>query len=321
MKTELREWIPAFAGMTLLLVSSLAFAQSNGGYAGAFLRMGLGAEAIAQGDAFTARANNGFAGYYNPAGLPHLTKRHFAVSYSNLALDRSFNFVGLSFPLKPTAGVAVGWINAGVNNIDGRDFDGEHYGDLEFAENAFTFAFANRFSKYVSAGVGVKILYDLFPRMLEEDKSLKATGVGFDFGALVKPSKYFQIGLQARDINAKYGWDSSQYWNQGMSKNDKFPTLAKCGIAIFPYQRVSAEYDLEMSSQEVFEHHFGFEYSVDFKPEHNFALRTGLDQDCPTFGLGYDMVLGKLQAKLDLAYIMENISPEDTMIFSWSLLF
>jgi hypothetical protein len=283
--------------------------------------MGLGAEAIAQGDAFTARASNGFATYYNPAGLAFLHKRTLATSYSYLALDRSFNFIGLTFPLKPTAGVSLGWINAGVTNIDGRDYDGNHYGTLEFYQNSFAFGFANRFSQYVSAGISVKILYGLFPDMLEDNKALKANGVGFDFGALVKPVRWLRLGLQVRDINAKYGWDSSEYYSEGMSKNDQFPTIYKAGFAFLPGNGLAAEYDLELSSQNAVEHHFGLEYAIIFKPERTFVLRTGYDQDVPTFGFGYYFPLGKLTSRLDTAYILENVAPDDTMIFSWSLWF
>ena len=304
-----------------LSISSIADAKTNGGYAGAFLRMGLGAEALAQGDAFTARADNGFAGYYNPAGLAFLKQRTAATSYSRLALDRSFNFLGIALPLKPSAGVSIGWINAGVTNIDGRDFDGNHYGNLEYFENAFTFGFANRFSKYVAVGIGVKILYDLFPKTLEDDKALKSTSVGFDVGVMVQPIRKLRIGLQARDINAKNSWETSEYWSEGLTKNDDFPTILKIAAAYFPINGLEAEYDLELSSKDVIEHHFGFEYAVFFMERQQFALRTGYDHDVPTFGFGYLFPIGSLNSQFDAAYIIENVAPDDTIIFSWSLMF
>lgn len=296
-------------------------AETNGGYAGAFLRMGLGAEALAQGDAFVARAVNGYSAYYNVAGLAFLKKRVFTTSYSNLALDRSLNFISAAFPLKPTAGVSVSWINAGVTNIDGRDFDGNHYGNLEYFENAFMFGFANRFSDFVSAGIGVKILYDLYPEMLDDDKALKSTGVGFDFGLMIRPLKDLSVGVQVRDINAKNSWDTSEYWSEGLTKNDDFPTVFKIGTAYTPIPGLTAEYDLEMSSQNAVEHHFGFEFAVIFKPERSFFLRTGYDHDVPAFGFGYLFPIKSFASSIDAAYVMENVAPDDTMIFSWSLYF
>jgi len=300
---------------------NLASAKTNGGYAGAFLRMGLGAEAIAQGDAFSARADNGFAVYYNPAGLSLQKSRYAALSYSNLALDRSFNYVGVSFPLPPTAGVALGWINAGVTNIDGRDFDGNHYGNLEYFQNAFYFGFSNRFSNYVSAGIGVKIIYDLFPDMLEDNKALKSSGVGFDAGIIVRPWRTLRIGLLARDINAKDSWDTSEYWSEGLSKNDVYPTVYKAALAYSPILGVEAEYDLEVSSQNAVEHHFGMEYALVYQPERMFCLRMGYDQDSPAVGFGYMFPVKGMKIAVDAAYVIEDVSPEDTMIFSWSFIF
>jgi len=302
------------------MVSSL-YADTNGGYAGAFLRMGLGAEAMAQGDAMVARTSSGFAGYYNAAGLADIKNRTFATSYSHLALDRQLNYVGICFPLKPTAGLSLSWINAGVTGIDGRDYDGNHYGWLSYHENSFNFAFANKFSPYVSAGVGVKVLYGLFPEMLDDDKAIKATGVAFDVGVMIKPHDMFQVGLQVRDINGKYGWDSSEFYSEGTTKNDKFPRIYKVGVAVFPTGDLSAEYDIELSDKDAIEHHFGLEYAVLYKDDYAFKMRTGYDHDVPTFGFGFSFPMWDVVSTLDMAYIIEDVAPNDTMIFSWSVLF
>ncbi len=56
---------------TIILIMSLIFGNAvaveyNGGFAGAFLRMGLGARAVAMGNSGVARPMDGFALYYNP---------------------------------------------------------------------------------------------------------------------------------------------------------------------------------------------------------------------------------------------------------------
>ena len=52
-----------FIGLT-----SQIYAGGNGGYAGAYLRLGLGARGMAMGNAQVASADQGFGFYYNPAG-------------------------------------------------------------------------------------------------------------------------------------------------------------------------------------------------------------------------------------------------------------
>jgi len=116
--------------------SELLAEEGYGGYAGAFLRMGLGARPKALGGAYTAVAEGSYAGYYNPGAFPRNNYKELTLSYSALSLDRNFNYVGLVIPITPRtgsgekplkAGVHLGWINAGVDNIDGRDSNGRHY--------------------------------------------------------------------------------------------------------------------------------------------------------------------------------------------------
>ncbi|MEJ2052065.1 MAG: hypothetical protein P8Y60_19910, partial [Calditrichota bacterium] len=109
--------VPTFTILIIFLGISPVFAEGNGGYAGAYLRLGLGARAIAMGNAQVATADNGFGFYYNPAALPYLQKLSANFSYSFLSLDRRFAYVGLSTPIKPEAGLSIGWIFSGVGDL------------------------------------------------------------------------------------------------------------------------------------------------------------------------------------------------------------
>ncbi|NIR52382.1 hypothetical protein GWO43_27470, partial [candidate division KSB1 bacterium] len=112
-------------------ISTGLFAEGNGGFAGAFLRVGLGARALAMGNAQVANPENGYGGFYNPAGLPHLQKLTFAISYSSMSLDRRFNYVGLATPVKPFGGLSAGWIYSGVGNIRAYDSRGADVGEID----------------------------------------------------------------------------------------------------------------------------------------------------------------------------------------------
>ena len=63
------------------MLSATLFAETNAGLAGSYLRMGLGAQAIAMGNSGVALSANGFSAYYNPAGIPYLDKRHLSMTY------------------------------------------------------------------------------------------------------------------------------------------------------------------------------------------------------------------------------------------------
>jgi len=94
----------AVIAATIALVGAyapVANAGSNAGMAGAFLRMGLGARALALGDVGVAIPGDGYGLYYNPATLPYLKERALLTTYTYLALDRHLNFVGFALPLHP----------------------------------------------------------------------------------------------------------------------------------------------------------------------------------------------------------------------------
>ncbi|MCB2198413.1 hypothetical protein KQI63_03355 [bacterium] len=64
-------------------------AEGFAGSAGAFLRMGSGASALASGDAGVARAMGAEQAHYNAAGLPFAPANDVYVGYHSLSLDRS----------------------------------------------------------------------------------------------------------------------------------------------------------------------------------------------------------------------------------------
>jgi len=125
----------------------------------------------------------------------------------------------------------------------------------------------------------------------------------------------------ARDITAKDGWDTSEYWSEGLSKTDAYPAIYKAAVSCAPVQGLEAEYDLEVSSRDAVEHHFGLEYALFYQPERIFCLRMGYDQDCPAVGFGFLFPLKRIKVALDAAYVIEDVAPEDTMIFSWTFIF
>ncbi|MFQ6617960.1 MAG: hypothetical protein ACE5QV_04645, partial [Fidelibacterota bacterium] len=142
-----------FCILYLSLSGKILYAGGGAGYAAPHLRLGLGARAIGMGNAFTAVVDDGFSIYYNPAGLPWLEKRHLSITYSFLSLDRKFGFIGYAQRIKPGAGFALGWVHAGTDNIDGRDFNGRHTEFYSESFNTFYFSFSINFLKQFSAGI------------------------------------------------------------------------------------------------------------------------------------------------------------------------
>ena len=105
---------PIFILMIAFMAQSGFAASGDGGYAGAFLRMGFEARTKALGDAFTAVPEGAVAGIYNPATLPNMNTRQAILSTSFLPLDRNLNYIGFAMPIRPkTNGEGEAPLNAG----------------------------------------------------------------------------------------------------------------------------------------------------------------------------------------------------------------
>jgi hypothetical protein len=244
--------------------------------AGAFSRMGFGARGIGMGNAMSAITTGELNSYYNPALNSFQEGNSFHTSYSFLSLDRNLNFVNFTKKFgngeggKAIPGISVGIINAGVDNIDGRDSQGNKFDDLSTSENQFFLSLSNRFSNKLALGVSFKFYY----YKLYED--VTASGLGFDIGALYLLNENITISFMISDINSKYEWDTSNlYGSSGNTTTDKFPVLKKIGISYkLNDPNIIAAVEFENSNAETNYIRVGAEYNV-FE---NLYFRAGVDK-------------------------------------------
>jgi hypothetical protein len=314
----------------LVMLTHSASAGSNAGTAGAFLRMGLGARALSMGDVGVALPGNPYGIYYNPASLPYLTERTVLTTYNYLSLDRHFNFVGFASPLKPpsaepgkvlSAGVGVGWINAGPGTLEGRDTDGNYIGDFDYADNAFYFSFALRLTNIVSVGFSPVVVYGSFPD-LSDDESLYSTRLGFDAGILVNPYDRLYLGAQARHINAQYRWDTGTIWDEsGTTRTDKFPRIYRFGASYDFDFGLLVTGEFETSDEEDNQIHTGLEYTYSIFDPYIFNFRAGYDDQDLAFGIGFGFDVWKVRGQLDYAYQIQDVPPFDSQVISFAVSF
>jgi hypothetical protein len=315
--------------LSIFLTSLIHASEGDGGYAGAFLRMGIGARAKSMGDAYSAIPQGAMAGIYNPALLPHLKEREALVSFAFLPLDRSLDLVCYAQPLSPKvspdedakplkAGFSLAWVHAGVDNIDGRDGSGNHIGYFSNSEHAFYLSFAISPAPFISLGVGGKVLYNRFPKLAQEDAAITSTGFGIDVGVYVTPIRNLMLGVVVRDNLSKYTWNTDKLWDRGTSTTYKFPKVLRSAIAYkLPQDWLLLAAEIESSEEQNPRYHFGAELSY----LHLGALRLGYDDGYPTFGLGFNTHLFGKKAGLNYAFIAVGDAPRADHIFSWTFTF
>lgn len=317
----------------IILASTIIIAQPQfteiATRVGAFSRMGFGARGMGMGNAMSAVITGELVSYYNPAVTVFQENNSVLTGYSFLSIDRNLNFLSytrrfdfyskkdsLAENPKPrnSAGVSIGVINAGVSNIDGRDNNGLPTGELSTSENQFYLAVANRFSEKFSVGITAKFYY----YKLFED--INTTSFGVDIGALYKIDDQFTVALAVIDINSKYKWDTSPFYERGVITEDKFPNLRKLGVSYLNKEiGILASVEYENSSAETNILRAGVEYNI----YDGLYLRSGIDQFNlsntdwpikPALGFSFYKSFGNFKVGVDYAFVIEQYSSNDRHI-------
>ncbi|MCB9365775.1 MAG: hypothetical protein H6508_01110 [Calditrichaeota bacterium] len=317
-----------YVAAALLFVSSLSLAGTNGGYGGAFTRVGAAVRAQGMGNAFTAVAQGPSALYFNPGALSFQTVSEFNASSRSMALDRRVDFLAFSTPLHPraaegkvvNAGVAVGWLHAGVSDIDSRDFDGRPLEEIKMSSNVFQFGFGVQFSEKVGAGLAAKVVYETFGKIADDNSSVNGDGFGADFGVYAKPIDHLTLGAQLKDLNTKTTWNTSNYWSQGQATSDEWPMQMRFGAA-YEQSGLLGAFDIESSKMGETRIHVGAEGRTQITDQQWIAGRLGLDHDALNFGVGLGFEFWKVLSKVDLVYALESVAPDNSVAVSWGVEF
>ncbi len=297
-----------------------------GSSAGSFMRVGFGADRIAMGDCGAALVGSGMNWYYNPAGLAYQLDRQVSIGYRNMGLDRFIMYSDFSMPLPPNAGLAIGIVRAGTNNVEFRDSNGEKFDEITHSENLIHGSFSLMPHPRIGLGITIKWIINSVPNVLEGDKDLYAYGMSIDLGLRLIVLDNLQFGLQLRDLSGEYSWETSEVWGDpSAAKVDEFPSLIRLGAAYTPINPLTIVADVVVNSSEVgessdaFDSRFGVEYRYPIMNDNlnGFALRAGWNGDIPTFGFGLDLNLRRVQARLDYAFLLEDVAPSGSHLIGW----
>ena len=308
------------SNLSLIALGQLQSSSSEGGLAGAPMRMGFGARGMSMGNAMTAVISGDLQSYYNPAIVPFESEPTAVASYGVLSLDRKLNFLSYTSSLKPNAGFSLSIINAGVGNIDGRDLNGVHTDTYSTSENAFMVSFGLKPTSSLAIGVSAKILYySLF-------EGIKSTTSGVDVGVIYVVSQEITLGAVVQDILAKYKWDTSQLYGQlGNASSDLFPLRKRIGLSWMPNDfpvLVSGEFESIGSA-------LYFRAGSEIKVYEGIHIRGGIDQIAlnaalpakPSLGISVQTKVANWTPSFQYAYIFEPYSPSGIHILSIALRF
>ena len=261
--------------------------------------------------------------------MPFIENHTFLASYRILSLDRTYSFLGYAQSIRPkidpesdeqpfNAGLAVNWIYAGVDHIDGRGLNGESIGEFSNSENSFTLSFGISPVDFIGIGISGKVLYNRFPKLKEDDSAITDKSFGMDVGIILKPTSFISLGFLIKDINAKYDWKTDEVWDKDIDKIDHFPQSYRGGIAIkLPDRNVLFAFDYEDNNQLEGKYHIG----IETLPIDRVSVRLGLNNGNFSAGAGYLFNLFGKTAKIDYAFVTRDYDISSEHVMSWYFIF
>ena len=256
-------------------------------HGGAYLRMGVGARALAMGGAFTAIADDATAAYWNPAGLVKIEHIEATFQYAaNMAVDRNLNYFAYTQWLG-VGGIGVHWLNAGVDDIIKMDNEGTDLGSADYGDNAIMFSYGMEAGDLMLGGTA-KILH-------QDDIKTTNTGFGVDLGGMFEVTDNVTAGLMIRDIGSQIGDADVPY-------NWRFGTGIK---AMDDMLTVGMDVD-KTQDIDKFHIHLGAEYGMEVHPEYSVFFRTGfnsVEDKAFTAGLGIRVPY----VQFDYAYVTDTV--------------
>ncbi len=287
----------------------------DGGYAGTFQQLGLGARALGMGGAFVGVADDATAGFWNPAGLVQIQMRTFGVFFRKMTLDRRVSYITYSQSIRNEAAISIGWTNAGVKDVVGRNENGEITGEIKNYENAIELFFARKILDELSAGVRIGyVQYNL--------ANTSAYGVGFGFSIFGKPIQKLRLGAAVENLGMKYSWTSGDYWKKfdllGSSSKDEFPINIRFGASyLLLGDRILLCSEIDKNEKQKEKIHLGIEGWI----LENLAGRAGYDKGSLTLGMGLRHKTGSTILGFDYAFVSSQVDDDPDHLISLQLEF
>jgi len=153
------------------------FGQSKAGTSAAqFLKIGVGARAIAMGEAFVASSNDVLALYWNPAGLTFIDRASFSTTHTEWFAGITHDFVGVAVPIGQGAlGASITLLNSDeieITTILEPDGTGIYY---DASDLAISLSYARSLLDRFSVGITGKYIQQ---KLYNESASTMAIDIG-----------------------------------------------------------------------------------------------------------------------------------------------
>lgn len=205
----------------ILMFQTLVLAQSVsrvGTTAAPFLKIGVGARALAMGEAFVTQANDVSALYWNPAGLGVMPRNQFIFNHYEYIADLSFDFAGVAVRLPLVGTLGFQFTHLGAPDIERTTLlEQDGTGELVSASfYTFGLSYGRSLTDRFSIGGTVKFIK-------ENLWHSHASGMSLDLGVLYTTIfKNIKIGMSI----SNFGTSMKMSGRDLLVQHDIDPTIA-----------------------------------------------------------------------------------------------
>jgi len=260
--------------ISVLLLSTTAFADGSGSSAADFLNLGVSARAAATGGAFGAIADGPMSSYYNPAGLSQSENYQIAGMHSEWFQDLQYEYLGYSQPVGQKGGFGLSFIYLSMGTINGYDASNNSIGDIAAYDMATVASYGHQMNENLSVGVSGKWINE----KLDE---VTASGFAGDVGMQYRTYKY-KLGLSIMNFGPKMSYENS---------SSSLPTSISAGMAYYPFGtnlsfllgsttplngRTSFKTGVEYSYQGLLMFRAGYDSEANYGEQNGFSMGGGI---------------------------------------------
>jgi hypothetical protein len=177
--------------------------NKSGSAAAQFLKIGVGARAMALGGAAVASTNDAFSLYWNPSALTKISHVTVAGVYTNWFADIDHQFLGLVIPVNESTVIGFQATLLTMDEMEITTINNPH-GTGEFFEArdlAIGVSYATRLTNYFSVGITGKYIQ-------QEIYNEIASTFAFDFGSMLDvPFRGIKLGMRFSNFGGKLQMD------------------------------------------------------------------------------------------------------------------
>ena len=317
----------------LLFCTAFLFGEFDkvGTSAAQFLKIGVGARAISMGGSYVALADDGYAHYWNPAGIVRAPSFGTAFSHNNYVLDLSHEYLSITVPTgrNGAMGISISALNMSdqeITTVENPEGTGLFYDVIDMS---FGFSYSRMLSDRLSYGLTTKYI-----RLSAYHETAHSFAV--DLGSILDTGyKGLKIGMAMTNFGGNVRYEGRDLIVKADSNEDldgnylsdanlrteswRLPLMIRIGVAFDLMNRDSSFIQNDNSRirvaldaehpNDASEHlHVGMEYgfmeTIFFRAGHRFNY----SETETTFGIGLNLEMGN-QSRVSIDYAVMPIGP------------